>query len=113
LSGFCGCKTTIVDSTGRPEAVYQFGTMTATVNNNLDSVYNASQRALDKMELKTITSNKDALGAKITARDAMDKKVKVTLISLANNTTQVKISYGTVGDETKSKTIYRYIMGNM
>jgi hypothetical protein len=76
---------------------------------DIEAVYKAVLRAMDKLELAVIQKSKDAMSAKVTARDAQDKKITVKLTATAEGTTKVSIRIGTFGSETKSRLIYDQI----
>lgn len=57
--------------------MYVRGDLEAVLSNDIDSVYQAAQKSLEQLELKINSKVKDALAAKIVARDAQDKKVTI------------------------------------
>jgi hypothetical protein len=82
---------------------------------DIDTVYAAAQKAMSDLDLHIISgeTTKDALSAKITARDAGDKKVVVKLKSTTSGNTEVSIRVGTFGDDTKSQLIHDEIRKNL
>lgn len=93
--------------------MYVRGDLEAVLSNDIDSVYQAAQKSLEQLELKVNSKVKDALAAKIVARDAQDKKVTTKLNSTAENTTELNIRVGVFGNETKSRLIYEQILKNL
>ena len=105
-----GCKTTIVGTGGETRATYRLGTLTAEEGRGIDAVYEAAQQAMNSLGLNVIQNNKDALQAQIVARDAMDKKITVKLLSVTENSTQLKIDAGSL---EKGQRIYEAIRNNL
>jgi hypothetical protein len=88
---------------------YIKGDLEAIEAEDLNVVYEATEKAVDELELRVISRTKDALTAAIYARDAEDKKVTITLKRTTEQTTKLSIRIGTFGDETKSRLIYQKI----
>jgi hypothetical protein len=94
---------------------YTKGDLEATEHQNIDVVYAATTRTVEDMKLYRLSDEdeQDALSAKVVARDAADKRVTITLKSLAEDLTSVSIRVGTFGDQTKQRLIYDRIRENL
>ncbi len=104
-----GCVVAAVGLGAAGTIAYVRGDLEAVESENLDVVYEAAVKAVEELELRVINKSKDALTATINARDAQDKKVKITLKRTAEQTTKISIRIGTFGSETKSRLIYQKI----
>jgi len=101
-----GCKTTVINPGTDSSATYRLGRLTATEDQPITKVYEASTTAVTKLGLSIIQRLKDELQAKIIARDAQDKKIIIELTSLTESTTEVKIR---TGSSEKARRIYQTI----
>ena len=108
-----GCVAAAVGVGAAGTIAYVRGDLEVVESYSLNKVYQATETALDELELNVISKSKDALTATINARDAQDKKVKITLKKTAAQTTSISIRIGTFGDETKSRMIYQKINYNL
>ena len=108
-----GCKTVIVNPGGGPIAEYSMGVLEATMSQNIDTVYSATEKAIGQLELTVTSKTKDALSAQIIARDSLDKKISIKLYSTPEKATKLTIRVGTVGSENKSRLIYQKINENL
>jgi len=108
-----GCVVAAVGVGAAGTIAYVRGDLEAVESHSLDNVYEATLKALEELELNVISKSKDALTATVNARDAQDKKVKITLKKTAEQSTKISIRIGTFGDETKSRLIYQKIDYNL
>ena len=108
-----GCMVAAVGIGAAGTIAYVRGDLEAVESNSLDEVYEATLNAVDELDLRFIYKTKDALTATINARDAQDKKIKITLKKTAEHTTKISIRIGTFGSETKSRLIYQKIRDNL
>ena len=92
---------------------YLKGDLEAVEAANLQTVYKATLKALDELELRVTKKSKDLLSAEIIARDAADQKVTINLKATTENTTKLSIRIGFFGSETKSRFIYQKIHDNV
>jgi len=109
LAGF-GCKTTIVGNAGETRATYRLGTLSSQEPHGIDAVYEAAEQATTSLGLNVIQNNKDALQAEIVARDAMDKKITIKMLSVTEGSTQLKIDAGSL---EKDQRIYEAIRSRL
>jgi len=94
-------------------AIYATGDLKTVVSKDINSVYQAAQKSLEQLQLRATTKVKDALAAKIIARDAQDKKITIKFTSTTEDTTKLSIRVGLFGNETKSRLIYEQIRKNL
>lgn len=107
-----GCAAVLVGA-GAGTAIYVTGNLKAPVSEDINTVYQATLKAVEQLELKVSSKTKDALSAKIIARDAQDKKITINLVSASENTTKIAIRVGIFGNEEKSRLIYEKIQKNL
>jgi endo-beta-N-acetylglucosaminidase D len=108
-----GCMVLAVGAGAAGTVAYLKGDLEAVEAANLDTVYNATLKALDELELRVTTRYKDVLSAEIIARDAADQKITIKLKPTTENTTKLSVRIGVFGNETKSRFIYQKIHDNL
>ena len=113
--GASGCLAVAVGAGAGGTVAYLAGDLETEEPYDIDTVYAAAQKAVNDLDLHIIggETTKDALSAKITARDAADKKVVVKLKSTTSGHTEVSIRIGTFGDDIKSQLIRDEIRKNL
>ena len=104
-----GCMVAAVGAGAAGTVAYIRGDLEMVESADIEAVYKAVLRAMDKLELAIVQKSKDAMSAKVTARDAQDKKITVKLAVTTEGMTKVSIRVGTFGSETKSRLIYDQI----
>jgi hypothetical protein len=107
-----GCVVAAVGA-GAGTVAYLRGDLESTEAKDLDTVYAATKKAVEQLELNVSKDVKDALSAQIVARDARDKKITLNLKATTEGTTKISIRVGTFGSETKSMLIYDQIKKNL
>jgi len=109
-----GCKTTeIVGPSGETQAVYSWRTLKATESQPIAVVNAAVLKAMDDLALTVTVKTADSLAAQIIARDSQDQKITVNLTALTENSTGVVIQAGPIGNEDKSRIVYKQIQTNL
>ena len=104
-----GCTVAAVGAAAAGTVAYVRGDLQAAENAPIDKVYDASLAAMEELEIPVISKAKDALSARITGRDAADKKIAIRLKATAEDTTRLSIRIGLFGSETKSRLIHQKI----
>ncbi len=94
---------------GAGTVAYLRGDLEAVEPKNIDTVFEATEKAVEELELKVSKKTKDKMSAVIVARDAQDKKITIKLKAAAEESTKLSIRVGGFGDETKSRLIYQKI----
>jgi hypothetical protein len=107
-----GCVVAAVGA-GAGTAAYVMGKVQAIEAEDLNTVYAATVKAAEQLELNVTKKTKDALSGMIVARDSQDKKVKIKLSATTEGTTKISIRVGFFGSETKSRLIYEQIKKNL
>lgn len=108
-----GCVVAAVGGGAASTVAYIRGDLEAVEAKDIDTVYKATEKALEELGLKVSKKTKDAMSAVIIARDAQDKKITIKLNATAEGTTKLSIRIGTFGNETKSRLIYQKISDNL
>ena len=104
-----GCVAVVAGAGAAGTVAYIRGDLETVELADIEAVYKAVVKAMDKLELSVIRKSKDVMSAKVIARDAQDKKISVKLAATAEGTTKMSIRVGTFGSETKSRLIYDQI----
>ena len=108
-----GCMLLAVGAGAAGTVAYVRGDLEAVEAKKLDTVYDATKKALEQLELSISKDTKDAMSAEITARDSQDKKITVKLTAATEDSTKLSIRFGVFGDETKSRMIHDRIKKNL
>ncbi len=98
---------------GAGTVAYVRGDLEAVEAKKLDEVYEATEKAIEELELNVTKKSKDAMSATIVARDAQDKKITIKLGATTEDTTKISIRIGLFGSETKSRLILDKIKENL
>ncbi|MCK4293497.1 MAG: DUF3568 family protein [Planctomycetes bacterium] len=107
-----GCMLLAVGAGAAGSVAYVRGDLEAVEAKKLDTVYDATKKALEQLELSISKDTKDAMSAEIIARDSQDKKITVKLAAATEDSTKLSIRFGVFGDETKSRMVYDQIKKN-
>jgi len=108
-----GCVAAAVGVGAAGTVAYVRGDLEAVEPRNLADVYEATEKALDELELRVTKKSKDALQGTIIARDSGDKKIKIALRATEQGLTKLSIRVGWFGSESKSRLIYQKIHDNL
>ncbi len=88
---------------------YSRGDLEAVESKDIDTVLEATEKAVEELELKVSKKTRDKMSAVIVARDAQDEKITIKLNATADESTKLSIRVGGFGNETKSRLIYQKI----
>ena len=108
-----GCAIALVGAGAAAGVGYVKGDLEAVLQDDINSVYEASLKAVKKLDLAVISKEKNALDAEIISRTSADKKIKIKLKRADENLTELSIRIGTFGDEAQSRAIYDKIKQNL
>jgi predicted small secreted protein len=108
-----GCKTVYTGPDMQTQAVYSWGTLKATESRPIAVVNAAALKAMDDLGLTVTMKTADSLSGRIVARDSQDNKITVTLTALTENSTKVVIQAGPLGNEDKSRMVFKQIQTNL
>jgi L-fucose isomerase-like protein len=107
-----GCMVAAVGA-GAGTTAYIMGKMKGTEAKDIDTVYNAAEKAAEQLKLNITEKTHDKMSGEIIARDSQDKKVTIKLKAASENVTDITIRVGFFGDETKTRLIYEKIHENL
>jgi len=107
----CGCSKPII--IGTDAAVYSGGSLYAVSGKNLDSVYAATLAAMKQLEIEVAEKNKDVFYAKVVGKIADGKTITIRLKPGADKGTELRIKTSTLGNEERSRVIYKKIRENL
>ena len=78
----------------------------------LDRAWAATQQAMEELEFDVEEKKKDALNAKLVAKDSNRRRIEIRLEREDEHKTTIKIRVGVFGDEEDSRLILRRIRTN-
>jgi hypothetical protein len=107
-----GCMVAAVGA-GAGTAAYVMGKMKGTEAKDIDTVYNAAEKAAEQLKLNITERTHDKMSGEIIAWDSQDKKITIKLKAASENVTDIAIRVGFFGDETKTRLIYEKIHENL
>ena len=113
VSLLAGCKTVYTGPEMETQAIYSWGTLKATENRPIAVVNAAALKAMDDLCLTVTMKTADSLSAQIISRDSQDQKISICLTAFTENSTGIVIRAGTVGNEDKSRMIFKQIQTNL
>ena len=98
---------------GAGAVAYIKGELQTTYAASLDQTYQASQDALEDLDYRILSTQRDGTEGEIEAKRVGGDSVKVKLSVSGRETTLVKIRVGIFGDEAASRTIERKIASRL
>ena len=108
-----GCMLAAGGAGAAGTVAYVKGDLEAVEAKKLDTVYDATKKALEQLELSVSVDTKDKISATIIARDSSDKKITVKLSAATEDSTNISIRFGAFGSETKSGMVLDKIKENL
>jgi len=105
VAGLTGCVAVVAAGAAGTGVAWYSGRLEANLDQNIEAVFVASQKALTQLEFANITNKKSSVDAQLVSRTALDKKVEITLQKVTDRSTKVMIRVGVFGDETLSMSI--------
>jgi len=103
------CRPNIV---GTDAGVYSAGTLYAVLNQDLDTAYQATVKAMEDLELRIRDKAKDVFSAKVLAEGADGKKATVILKPRPDGDIDLRIAVG-LANQQRSVVIYDQIKKNL
>lgn len=104
-AGLTGCVAVVAAGAAGTGVAWYSGRLEANLDQNIEAVFAASQKALSQLEFANISNKKSSVEAQLVSRTALDKKVEITLQKVTDRSTKVMIRVGVFGDETLSMSI--------
>ena len=108
--GSVACRPNIV---GGDAGVYQNMTLYALANYDMGTVYAASVKALEQLEVDITSKAKDVFSAKVVGKAADGKTITITIKPRTEQTCELSIRVGTFGSKYRSGVIYEQIRKNL
>ncbi|HHT9124916.1 MAG TPA: DUF3568 family protein [Candidatus Brocadiia bacterium] len=112
-TGGCAGALLVGGGAGAGTAAYIMGELKSTEEASIEKTWQAAQKAMDDLEFLVTSKQKDALSAKLIAREANDKKIEIKLKKISESLTEVKIRVGVFGDESLSLHVLKEIRKNL
>ncbi len=110
MAATLGCTPSIVSTDA---GVWYGGKLYAAAGSDITTVYDATLKAMEKLELEVTSKAKDVFYAKVTAK-AVDGKVVIVRIKPENDSrTKFTIRVGPMGQRNRSEIIYNEIRANL
>ncbi|MHC4498461.1 MAG: DUF3568 family protein [Planctomycetota bacterium] len=106
MLGVCGCAPSIV---GTDAGVYHARKLHAVASQDLTTVYQATVKALESLELTVTEKAKDVFSAKVVAKGADGKTVSIRIKPGEGDLTKLSIRVGPLGNQHRSEVIYEQI----
>ncbi len=103
--GLTGCVAVVAAGAAGTGVAWYRGQLVANLDQNIETVFAASQKTLKQFEFISIDSKRSAIDARLVSRTALDKKVEITLQKVTDRSTKIIIRVGVFGDETLSMSI--------
>lgn len=100
-----GCVAVVAAGAAGTGVAWYRGQLEANLDQNIETVFAASQKALTQLEFANISNKKSSVDAELVSRTALDKKVEIRLQKVTDRSTKVIIRVGVFGDETLSMSI--------
>ena len=100
-------------SSRRWNGCYIKGELKATEAYNVPTVWKATEKAVDELQLVVTDKYSDATAGKLEAMTADTKKVRISLKRQGDNITEITIRVGTFGDEELSRFILSKIQKHL
>ena len=104
-----GCALLVGGAAGAGTVAYLEGDLESTEDITLNRLWDAVQKAVEDLEFDVESKDKDALAAKLVARSADDKDIRIDLKRKTDKMTEIKIRVGKIGDESRSLKILEEI----
>ena len=98
-----GCSPTLI---GQNTAVYSMRTLHARFNRDMNTVYEASVKALEELEVKVTENKKDFFAARVYGKTSDEKNITIKIDPESDEFTLLSIHTGVIGDEKRARTIY-------
>ena len=108
-----GCSTINLDTTGDTQAVYEFGRFEMLLNANAPTIYAATQKALQSLDLYQTQAQLNTFDAQLHARARNDQKISIEIQEINSRQTMVRIRWGTTGNKASSLALYKAIESNL
>ncbi|HQY04991.1 MAG TPA: DUF3568 family protein, partial [Lacunisphaera sp.] len=86
--GLTGCVAVVAAGAAGTGVAWYRGQLVANLDQNIETVFAASQKTLKQFEFISIDSKRSAIDARLVSRTALDKKVEITLQKVTDRSTK-------------------------
>jgi hypothetical protein len=104
------CTTTEINPGTEGSATYRLGALRATLAADMDTSYQAADAAAQELGLSVVQRLQDKLESQLITRDAQDRKIKIALLAVTADKTEVAIH---VGSSEKAARIYQTLLDKL
>jgi spermidine/putrescine-binding protein len=111
LAPLSGCISTSNPKTG--EYTYLTGNLVSYESASLEHAWTAAQDAIKQLEFTVKSTAKDALDARLEAKQADGTDVSIKLSKASESVTEVSVRVGILGDQERSRLIMDKIKANL
>lgn len=112
--GTAGCAAIAVGAAAAGGTVaYVRGDLQTTFDHNLERVYEATLGAVDDFGFALISDRGDRTGGDLVARTGQDRRVKISMVPVGDELTEVSIRVGAFGDQDLSMRIHDAIRARL
>jgi len=108
-----GCVVAAVGAATAGTVVYVRGEIEAYFDSDVQTVYDATAKAVNDLKLLAVEQSHDALSGRVVARNSEDQKITIRIDGSSRSAVQVKIRVGFWGDEAQSRVILDRIRANV
>jgi hypothetical protein len=108
-----GCVVVAVGAAAAGTVVYVRGEIESYFDSDVQTLYDASVKAVGDLKLLAIEQSHDALSARIIARNSEDQKITITINGANREAVKLTIRVGFWGDEAQSRAILDKIKANV
>ena len=109
LSGLPGCLLVAGTAAGVGAAAYVGGDLEGRLEASPQRVVQASETALEEMDIKVISADATGIDGKVIGRTALDKRIEITADRDGDTSSKISIRVDTFGDESLSRQIFEKI----
>ncbi|HEX2860683.1 MAG TPA: DUF3568 family protein [Lacunisphaera sp.] len=106
---FSGCLIVGPGPDGTGAVANVGGEMRSSIEHDLGAVYDATKRALARLEFTKISERQSGMDAELVFRTALDKRIVIELKKVTEKLTKIEIRVGVIGDQELSLTILQKI----
>lgn len=108
-----GCVVAAVGAATAGTVVYVRGEIVSYFDSDVQTLYDASVKAMGDLKLLAVEQSHDALTGRIVARNSEDQKVTVNIDGTERTPVKVTIRVGFWGDEAQARVVLDRIRANM
>ncbi|WP_457570642.1 DUF3568 family protein [Desulfovulcanus sp.] len=108
-----GCLFVVGSGLGAGAAIWYKGRLTQHLNEDMDTVYQASIMGIKKMGLPILKAKKDQDVAQVRSKYLDDTYIWITIEALSPYSSEITIRVGVLGDEQRARQILKEILSRI